>query len=96
MGKVTSAVIGGLLSLGMSFEAQASTAVNEAYAQCKTEVQAKFGEDTRVKMKGSKKYKGALTIKLSVVPEGADRQRLQCKLSDGSLVLLDKAGTPIS
>jgi len=96
MGRLTSVVIGGLVSLGMGFEAQASTSVNEAYAQCKAEVREKLGEATRVKLKGSKKYKGTLTVKLSVVPEGASSQRLQCKVSSDSLVLVTKEGTPIS
>jgi hypothetical protein len=56
----------GLVSLGLSFDASAATSVNEAYGQCKAEVREKFGSETRVKMKGSKKYKGTLTVKLSM------------------------------
>lgn len=96
MGRFTSVVIGGLVSLGMCIEAQASTSVNEAYGQCKAEVREKLGEATRVKLKGSKKYKGTLTVQLSVVPEGGPSQRLQCKVSNDSLVLVTNEGTPIS
>lgn len=96
MRRFTSVVIGGLVSLGMCFEAQAVASVSEAYGKCKTEVKEKLGGATRVKLKGSKKYKGTVTVKLSVVPEGAPSQRLQCKVSSDSLVLVTNEGTPIS
>ena len=86
----------GLVSLGLSLDATAATSVNEAYGQCKAEVREKFGSDTRIKMKGSKKYKGTLTVKLSVVPEGASRQRVLCKVANGAFVLTDKEGAPLS
>jgi hypothetical protein len=86
----------GLGTLGLSFDASAAASVNEAYGQCKAEVREKFGSDTRIKMKGSKKYKGTLTVKLSVVPDGASRQRVLCKVADGAFVLTDKEGAPLS
>ena len=86
----------GLGTLGLSFDASAAASVNEAYGQCKAEVREKFGSDTRIKMKGSKKYKGTLTVKLSVVPDGAARQRVLCKVADGVFVLTDKEGAPLS
>ncbi|MEK9934562.1 MAG: hypothetical protein VW555_07570, partial [Luminiphilus sp.] len=68
MDKLKSVVISGLVVLGMSVDANASTSVSAAYGQCKAEVLAKVGGDTRIAMKGSKKYSGTLTVKLSVVP----------------------------
>ena len=96
MDKVKSVLISGLFVLGMSVEAHASPSVSAAYGQCKAEVLEKFGGDTRVTMKGSKKYSGTLTVKLSVVPDGASRQRLLCKVTDDVLVLTDKEGKPLS
>ena len=96
MGRLMPVVIGALVSLGLSVGAQASTSVNEAYGQCKAEIKEKFGDATRVTLKGSKKYKGTLTIKVSVVPDGAARQRVLCKVSDNALVLVDKKGAPLS
>ena len=96
MDKVKSVVISGLVFLGMGVEANASTSVSAAYGQCKAEVLEKFGGDTRITMKGSKKYSGTLTVKLSVVPGGASRQRLLCKVTDDALVLTDKEGKPLS
>ena len=96
MSKVNFFVVSGLLVLGMSSEANASTSVGAAYGQCKAEVLEKFGGDTRIAMKGSKKYSGTLTVKLSIVPEGASRQRLLCKVTGDTLVLTDRKGKPLS
>ena len=96
MGRLMSVVLGGLVLLGLSVGAQASSSVNEAYGQCKAEIKEKFGDATRVKLKGSKKYKGTLTIKVSVVPDGAARQRVLCKVTGNALVLADKKGAPLS
>ena len=96
MRRLTSVVIGGLVSLGLCVGAQASTSVNEAYGQCKAEIKEKFGEATRVKLKGSKKYKGTLTVKVSVVPEGLARQRVLCQVTEEPLVLANKQGEPLS
>ena len=96
MGRLTSVVIGGLVSLGLCVEAQASTSVHKAYGQCKAEIKEKFGEATRVKLKGSKKFKGTLTVKVSVLPDGMARQRVLCQIADDVLVLADKTGEPLS
>jgi hypothetical protein len=96
MDKVKAVVISGLIVLGMGVEANASNKVSAAYGQCKAEVLERFGGDTRITMKGSKKYSGTLTVKLSVVPDGASRQRLLCKVTDDALVLTDKQGKPLS
>jgi hypothetical protein len=104
MDKFKSVVIFGLVVLGMGVEASASTSVGTAYGKCKTELKERFGEDTRIGLKGSKKYGGSVTVKLSVVPEGAKRQTLLCKVtSDVSLlsshtvlVLTTKEGKPLS
>ena len=96
MDKLKCVVISGLVVLGMAVEAKASASVGAAYGQCKAEVLEKFGGDTRVTMKGSKKYSGTLTLKLSVVPDGASRQRLLCKVTADALVLTDREGKPLS
>ena len=96
MDKLKAVVVSGLIVLGMSVEANASTSVSAAYGQCKAEVIEKFGEETRVAMKGSKKFSGTLTVKLSVVLDGDSRQRLLCKVTGDALVLTDKEGKPLS
>ena len=96
MDRLKYVVISGLVVLGMVVEAKASTSVGGAYGQCKAEVLEKFGGDTRVTMKGSKKYSGALTLKISIMPDGASRQRLLCKVTEDAVVLTDREGKPLS
>ena len=96
MDKLKSVVVSGLVVLGLGVDANASTSVTAAYGQCKAEVIEKFGEETRVAMKGSKKFSGTLTVKLSGVPDGDSRQRLLCKVTGDALVLTDKEGKPLS
>ena len=92
MDKLRKVIVPGLAVLIMGVDANASTSVSAAYGQCKAEVMEKFGDDTRIAMKGSKKYSGTLTV----VPEGASRQRLLCKVTGDELVLTDKEGNPLS
>ena len=96
MDKLTAAVLAGFTIVGLSMGASASSPVSAAYGQCKAEVQEKFGENTRISLKGSKRFSGTVTVKLSIVPEGESRQRLQCKINGDALVLMDRKGQPIS
>ena len=96
MDKLIAAALVGFTIVGLSMEASASSSVSAAYGQCKAEVQEKFGENTRIALKGSKRFSGTVTVKLSIVPEGESRQRLQCKINGDALVLMDREGQPIS
>ena len=62
---------------------------------CKSELKAMYGEGTRVKMYGTKSYRGVKTLKLKVTPEGDSSMTLQCSSdteSDERVVLKDKNG----
>ena len=96
MDKLKVAALVGFTIVGLSMEASASSPVSAAYGQCKAEVQEKFGENTRISLKGSKPFSGTVTVKLSIVPEGESRQRLQCKINGDAWVLVDRKGQPIS
>ena len=96
MDKLIAVALVGFTIVGLSMEASASSSVSAAYGQCKAEVQEKFGENTRIALKGSKRFSGTVTVKLSIVPEGESRQRLQCKINGDALVLMDREGQPIS
>ena len=64
-------------------------------AVCKTELKALYGEGTRVRMYGTKSYRGVETLKLKVTPEGEASMTLQCSSdleSDDRVVLKDKNG----
>ena len=72
---------------------QADTA--EQLAVCKSELKALYGEETRVRMYGTKSYRGVETLKLKVTPAGESSVTLQCSSdvgSDDPVVLKDKNG----
>lgn len=88
-----------VLAVLLSGTAHASSDVTDAYSYCKTAVKEKFGDETRIAMKGSKKYAGTMTVKLSVVPAGESRQRMLCKIdaskASNNLVLTDRKGNAL-
>ena len=79
--------------MATAIEVSADTA--EQLAICKSELKAMYGEGTRVRMYGTKSYRGVETLKLKVTPEGDSSILLQCsgdRESDESVVLKDKNG----
>ena len=92
---LTPVLISGLVVSGMGVEANASIFMSAAYEQCKAKVLEKCGGDTRITMKGRKKYSGTLTVN-TVVPEAESRPRLLCKVIEDALMLSDKAGMSLS
>ena len=67
----------------------------EQLAACKSELKALYGEETRVRMYGTKSYRGVETLKLKVTPPGQGSVTLQCSSdveSDDPVVLKDKDG----
>ena len=88
------------LAVLLSGTAHASNNVTEAYSFCKTAVKEKYGDETRISMKGSKKFAGTLTVKLSVVlPAGEARQSMLCKIdaskASNNLMLTDRKGNAL-
>ncbi|MDA9920091.1 hypothetical protein N9W66_03610 [Luminiphilus sp.] len=87
------------LAVLLSGTAHASNNVTEAYSFCKTAVKEKYGDETRISMKGSKRFAGTLTVKLSVVPAGEARQRMLCKIdaskASNNLMLTDRKGNAL-
>ena len=82
-----------VLLVAFTVEVSADTA--EQLAICKSELKTMYGEGTRVRMYGTKSYRGVETLKLKVTPEGASSMRLQCSgdtESDERVVLKDKNG----
>ena len=79
----------------MAFSVEVSADTAQQLAICKSEVKAMYGKGTRVKMYGTKSYRGVETLKLKVTPEGDSSVTLQCSSdseSDESVVLKDKNG----
>ncbi len=79
----------GLLSSGVMAD------TSEQLATCKTALKATYGENTRVRMYGTKSYRGVTTLKLKVSPEGQPSMSLQCSSdveTEQQVVLKDKNG----
>ena len=82
-----------VLFVAFSVEVSADTA--EQLAICKSELKAMYGEGTRVRMYGTKSYRGVETLKLKVTPAGDSSMTLRCSSdneSEESVVLKDKNG----
>ena len=99
MFKINAVISTFILAVLLSGTAHASSNVTEAYSYCKSAVKEKFGDETRITMKGSKKFAGTMTVKLSVVPVGESRQRMLCKIDaskvSNNLVLTDRKGNAL-
>ena len=92
LGKRVALVLSPVL-LGQAGVIQADTA--EQLAVCKSELKVLYGEETRVRMYGTKSYRGVETLKLKVTPAGESTVTLQCSSdvgSDDRVVLKDKNG----
>ena len=79
----------GLLSNGVMAD------TSEQLATCKAALKATYGENTRVRMYGTKSYRGVTTLKLKVSPEGQSSLSLQCSsdiAAEQQVVLKDKNG----
>ena len=79
----------------MVFSVEVSADTAGQLAMCKSELKARYGEGTRVRMYGTKSYRGVETLKLKVTPEGNSPVTLQCSSdneSDERVVLKDKNG----
>ena len=78
-----------------AFAVEVSADTAEQLAICKSELKSMYGEGTRVRMYGTKSYRGVETLKLKVTPAGDSAMTLQCSSdteSDERVVLKDKNG----
>ena len=79
----------------VAFSVEVSADTAQQLAICKSELKAMYGEGTRVRMYGTKSYRGVETLKLKVTPKGDSSMTLQCSgdiESDERVVLKDKNG----
>lgn len=76
-----------------------ATDAGEQLALCKVALKELYGDGTRVRMYGTKSYKGILTLKLKVTPEDGDPVTLQCvgdAEAEQRVVLKNKEGEEIA
>ena len=82
-----------------AFSVEVSADTAGQLAICKSELKAIYGEGTRVRMYGTKSYRGVETLKLKVTPEGGSSMTLQCSSdaeSDERVVLKNKNGDTLA
>ena len=82
-----------------AFSVEVSADTAGQLAICKSELKAMYGEGTRVRMYGTKSYRGVETLKLKVTPEGGSSMTLQCSSdaeSDERVVLKNKNGDTLA
>ena len=83
----------------VAFAVEGSADTAEQLAICKSELKTMYGEGTRVRMYGTKSYRGVETLKLKVTPEGGASMTLQCSgdtESGDRVVLKDKNGDTLA
>ena len=68
----------------VAFSVEVSADTAEQLAICKSELKAMYGEGTRVRMYGTKSYRGVETLKLKVTPKGDSPMTLQCSSDNES------------
>ena len=79
----------------MATVSSVSADTSSHYARCKAEVKSLYGEETRIQLIGTKRYRGVETLKLKVKPSGEASRLLQCssnKEFDDGVVLKNKNG----
>ena len=92
---------GNLLLMAAAITASTSSFAadtGEQLALCKGALKELYGEGTRVRMYGTKSYRGVMTLKLKVTPAGDSPTTLQCSgdaESDQRVVLKDKNGATL-
>ena len=82
-----------------AFSVEVSADTAGQLAICKSELKEIYGEGTRVRMYGTKSYRGVETLKLKVTPEGDSSVTVQCSgdsESDDRVVLKDKNGDTLA
>ena len=79
----------------MAAVSSASADTSSQYALCKAELKSLYGEETRVRLQGTKSYRGVETLKLKVKPTGGASLQLLCSGDaefDDRVVLKNKNG----
>ena len=91
MNKVVASIVLGL-AVSASGTAYASNDRDQQLVECKEQLAAMYGEDTRVRLRGKAAGRESI-LKFSVYPNGNRHLRVSCALAgDGSLAMTDRHG----
>lgn len=94
MNKILVVVVGVLLA-GGAVSALAANGDREQLAQCKTLVQAHFGDEARTKLRSIRNRADGTHMRLSVRPGDGSRQAVVCTLDDSGLSLNTRDGVAL-
>ncbi|CAI8170212.1 MAG: Uncharacterised protein [Methanobacteriota archaeon] len=62
---------------------------NRLLNDCESAFKAKYGEESLVRLKRTKTYKGLTTLTFKVVPEGGSRTNMTCSSQSGDVVVIN-------
>ena len=87
----------GLVLAGTSISASAGSQDREHLTQCKNAVMRVFGEDTDVKLKGIKRVRGGVHMRIRAVPAEGEGQMLTCWVDKSGITNIhDSAGVAMN
>ena len=94
MNKVFTSVVLGAVLAGSS-TAHAASELNQQLTDCKDQLAAIYGDDTRVRLRG-KGVGRASILNFSVYPKGERQLRVSCtRAGDGALQMTDRNGVAL-
>jgi hypothetical protein len=94
--KILATMLGVILATG-AVSALADRQDRANLAQCKADIGAYFGEDTRARLQGIKRSHGETHMRLIVTPESGSNRLVICSVSrDGASSLADRHGVAVA
>ncbi len=96
MKKLIATTLGVVLAAG-AVSAFAGSQDRENLAQCKADVKAFYGDDTRIRLRSIKHSSGDAHMRLMVTPKGGDNTLVVCSVTrDGASSLADRDGVALA
>ena len=87
----------GVLMAGMAVGAMASKQDRENLAQCKSSIEAVYGEDARTKLKGVKNKRSGTTMRIKTIPAEGESLLVSCMVDrEGGITLTDSEGVALT
>ena len=96
MKKILATTLGVILATG-AVAALADRQDRASLTQCKADIEAYYGEDTRARLQGIRRSAGETHMRLTVTPESGGRRVVVCSVSrDGASSLADRDGVALA
>lgn len=96
MKKVTVTLVGVVMA-GLAVSAMAAKQDRAHLAQCKADIQAVYGEETRTKLKGVKNGRSGTSMRIQTIPAAGESMVLTCTVDrDGVSNLMNSEGVALT